>query len=67
MSTDKLPRENSERVQSILFDGRLSLEEKAQQIYSYDDMCLSREYDRRKPVPEKTVHQILMILVERSR
>lgn len=62
----EIPRENSERVKMILADDT-TMEEKASAIHSYDVMCLSREYDRRKPKPEMTERQILAVLIERVR
>ena len=62
-----IPREKDKRVQQILNDPAMDLEDKAKRIYSYDDSCLSREHDRRKPDPEMTERQIFMVLVERSR
>ena len=62
MNNITVPREKSERVQAILNDESLSNKEKAKQIYSYDDTCLSREYDRRKPTPSMSANQIEIIL-----
>lgn len=62
-----IPREKDKRVKDILNDPDIDLHDKAKKIYSYDDSCLSREYDRRKPDPEMSERQIFMVLVERSR
>ncbi len=62
----KLPREDSQRVQEILNNDKISLDEKAKRIYMYDNSCLSREYDRKKPKPEMSEYDIFVVLMERA-
>ncbi len=63
----KLPRENDDYVQDLLKDSDMPLYKKAQLIYGHDNACLSREHDRRKPKPDKSVAVIHNILIERER
>ena len=65
MTENKLPRENTDRVKRILNDSTIALTQKAVDIYNYDNACLSREYDRRKPKPEMDVFQITKELIRR--
>ncbi len=62
-----IPRESDKRVQDILNDHFMDLEDRAKMIYLHDDSCLSREYDRKKPKPEMTERQIFDVLVDRCR